>query len=121
MVMFGIAIEALCGLIPSLSMLSSNGGKNLVNSSSACSMWSVVLILSDLMSCGTFPKADLMLDLRYLATCQILSLSAMNSSQCFFFCWQIASWYCFTVLFAISSRFIRVYPAHHLSHTQFLQ
>ena len=123
--MVGIVTGALCGLEPSLSMSSGSGGKNLVKSSSACSVWLTVVVPLALMSCGTLPNAESSPDFRYLAAFQILSLSARNSSQCFFFCWRMASWYCLQQLpsllgqlYSVRSSFspgpvppIGVYPA----------
>ncbi|CAG8081873.1 unnamed protein product [Penicillium nalgiovense] len=93
--MAGISTGSLCGLIPSSSMLSGRGGKNLESNSSACSLWSAVVVPSALTSCGNFPNAASSPDFRYFAAFHMLSLSAGNSFQCFFFCLRMASWYCF--------------------------
>ena len=89
-VIVGITIGGLCGRGPSSSMSSGSGGKNLASNSSACSLWSFVLDPSVLTSCGTFPNAVSSPDFRYLAAFQMLSLSARNSFQCFFFCCRMA-------------------------------
>ncbi|KAJ4176575.1 hypothetical protein NW759_17770 [Fusarium solani] len=87
----GITTGALCCLGPSSSMLSGNGGKNLASSSSACSLWLVVVVPSAFTSCGTFPNAVSSPDFKYLAAFQMLSLSARNSFQCEFFRCRMAS------------------------------
>jgi hypothetical protein len=99
----GILTGSLYGLVPSSSIPSGRGGKNLDNSSSACSLWLAVVVLSALTSCGSFPNAASSPDSRYLAAFQIFSLSARNSFQCFFFCLRMASWYCFAASWAIFS------------------
>ncbi|CAG7935328.1 unnamed protein product [Penicillium olsonii] len=101
--MAGISTGSLCGLVPSSSMFSGSGGKNLDSNSSACSIWSAVVVPSALTSCGNLPNAASSPDFRYFAAFQMLSLSARNSFQCFFFCLRMASWYCFAASWAIFS------------------
>lgn len=62
-------------------MLSGRGGKDLANNTSACSLWSVVIVLSALMSCGTFPIVVFSPNFKYLAAFYILSLSARSHSS----------------------------------------
>ena len=120
-VMAGILTGALCGLAPSFLMLFGRGGKNLASSSSACSLWSVVVVPSAWMSCGTFLNAVLSPDFRYLVAFYMLLLSARNSFQWFFFyCWM-ASWYCFAALLAVSSRCDVICPACCSKWVWFLQ
>ena len=90
-VIVSIVTGALCGLEPSSSILSSNKGENLVRNSSAYSMWLLIIVPSVLTNYGIFPITESSPDFRYFAVFQILSLSARNLFQYFFFCWQIAS------------------------------
>lgn len=78
-VMVGISIGALCGLCPSSSMWLGSGGKKVLSSSSACSLWLVIAVLSVLRSARTVLNASLPV-FRYLAALQMLSLSARKLS-----------------------------------------
>ena len=92
-----------------------------MRSSSACSLWSVVDVPSALVSCGIFPKAVSSPDFRYFAAFQMLSLSAKNSFQCFFFCCRMASQYYFAAPFANSSSSGILRPARRSVRARFLQ
>lgn len=121
MVMAGISTGALWDLVPSSSMLSGSGRKNLVSSSSACFLWLLVNVLSALRRCGIFPKTVSFSDFKYLAVFQILLLSARNVFQCFFFCFWIALWYCFAVFAAMFSSCGTFRPVCHSERAWFLQ
>ena len=84
-VIVGISIGALYSLGPSSLMFSNRRGKNVVSNSLAYSIWLVMGILSALMSYDTLLNTTLLLDFRYLAAFHILSLSARNLFQYFFF------------------------------------
>ncbi len=93
----------------------------MVSSSSACSSWLLVTVPPCLTNCGTLPNALSSPDLRYFAAFQMLSLSARNSFQCFFFCCRMASWYYFAAALAVSSRLTTICPARRSLRARFLQ